>query len=89
MVNITKFAVRKPVTIIMCLITIAYFGIQALMGTKVELTPEMELPVLLISTVYAGATPEDINDLVTTKQEDALPTRQPIRPIPPCYIQTP
>ena len=73
MVNITKFAVRKPVTIIMCLITIAYFGIQALMGTKVELTPEMELPVLLISTVYAGATPEDINDLVTTKQEDAIP----------------
>ena len=72
MVNITKFAVRKPVTIIMCLITIAYFGIQALMGTKVELTPEMELPVLLISTVYAGATPEDINDLVTTKQEDAI-----------------
>ena len=42
------------------------------MGTKVELTPEMELPVLLISTVYAGATPEDINDLVTTKQEDAI-----------------
>ena len=36
MVNITKFAVRKPVTIIMCLITIAYFGLQALMGTKVE-----------------------------------------------------
>lgn len=72
MVNITKFAVRKPVTIIMCLITIAYFGLQALMGTKVELTPEMELPVLLISTVYAGATPEDINDLVTTKQEDAI-----------------
>ena len=72
MVNITKFAVRKPVTIIMCLITIAYFGIQALMGTKVELTPEMELPVLLICTVYAGATPEDINDLVTTKQEDAI-----------------
>ena len=34
MVNITKFAVRKPVTIIMCLITIAYFGIQALMGDE-------------------------------------------------------
>lgn len=42
MLNLTKFAVRKPVTIIMCLLTIAYFGIQSLLGTKVELTPEME-----------------------------------------------
>ena len=66
MVNLTKFAVRKPVTIIMCLLTIAYFGIQSLMGTRVELTPEMELPMLLISTVYAGASPDDIKDLITT-----------------------
>ena len=72
MVNLTKFAVRKPVTIIMCLLTIAYFGIQSLMGTRVELTPEMELPMLLISTVYAGASPDDIKDLITTKQEDAI-----------------
>ena len=72
MVNLTKFAVRKPVTIIMCLLTIAYFGIQSLMGTRVELTPEMELPMLLISTVYAGTSPDDIKDLITTKQEDAI-----------------
>ena len=72
MVNLTKFAVKRPVTIILCLITIAYFGIQSLLGTKVELTPEMDLPMLVIGTVYAGASPEDINDLITTKQEDAI-----------------
>lgn len=72
MVNITKFAVKRPVTIILCLITIAYFGFQSLMGTKVELTPEMELPMLVVGTVYAGASPEDINDLITMKQEDAI-----------------
>jgi len=72
MVNLTKFAVRRPVTIVLCLITIAYFGIQSLLGTKVELTPEMDLPMLVIGTVYAGASPEDINDLITTKQEDAI-----------------
>ena len=42
MVNITKFAVKRPTTIILCLITIFFFGIQSLLGTKVELTPEME-----------------------------------------------
>lgn len=72
MVNITKLAVRRPVTIILCLVTIAFFGIQSLLGTKVELTPEMELPMLVAFTVYAGASPEDVEDLITTKQEDAV-----------------
>ena len=53
MVNITKFAVRRPITIVLCLITIAYFGVQSLLGTKLELTPEMEMPMLVIATVYA------------------------------------
>lgn len=72
MVNITKFAVRRPVTIVLCLITIAFFGVQSLLGTKIELTPEMELPMLVISTVYGGASPDDVRDLITTKQEDAI-----------------
>ena len=72
MVNITKFAVRRPITIVLCLITIAYFGVQSLLGTKLELTPEMELPMLVVGTVYGGASPDDINELVTMKQEDAI-----------------
>lgn len=72
MVNLTKFALRKPVTIIMCLLTIAYFGLQSLMGAKVELTPDMELPMLIVSTVYAGASPDDIKELISMKQEDAV-----------------
>lgn len=72
MVNMTKFAVRRPITVVLCLITIFYFGLQALLGSKVELTPEMELPMLIVSTVYAGASPEDINELITMKQEDAI-----------------
>lgn len=72
MANLTKFALRKPITIVMCLLTIAYFGIQSLMGAKVELTPDMEMPMLIVSTVYAGASPEDIKDTIATKQEDAV-----------------
>ena len=72
MLNLTKFAVRKPVTIIMCLLTIAYFGIQSLLGTKVELTTEMEFPMLVVSTVYAGAIADDIKDLIATKEGDAV-----------------
>lgn len=63
MINITKFAVGRPATIVLCLLTIAYFGIQSLMGTSIELTPEMGLPMLVVGTVYAGASPDDIQEL--------------------------
>lgn len=56
MIRLTKLALRRPVTIILCLITIAYFGFQSVMGMKLELTPEMEMPMLIIATVYPGAT---------------------------------
>ena len=72
MVQLTKFALKRPVTIILCLVTIVFFGFQTLMGAKVELIPEMELPMLLVSTVYAGASPDDVSELITTKQEDAI-----------------
>ena len=69
MIRLTKLALRRPVTIILCLITIAYFGLQSVMGMKLELTPEMEMPMLIIATVYPGASPEDVTDLVTKKEE--------------------
>ena len=72
MVALTKFAIKRPVTIILCLVTIVYFGFQSLMNTRMDLTPEMELPVLLVSTVYAGASPDDIEELITNEQEDAI-----------------
>ena len=72
MIKITKFAVSRPITIVLCLITIAFFGVRSLLGTKIELIPDMKLPMLIVATVYPGASPEDVNDLVVTKQEDVI-----------------
>ena len=72
MIALTKFAVKRPVTVILGLITIAYFGFQSLFAMKMELIPEMEMPMLVIATVYPGASPDDITELITKKQEDAI-----------------
>ena len=74
MIRLTKLALQRPVTVILCLVTIAYFGFQSLIGARMELIPEMELPMLLVSTIYAGAAPDDVEELITTKEEDALAT---------------
>ena len=74
MLGFTKFALKRPVTVLLGLLTLVYFGLQSVLGSKVELTPEMEMPVMLVATTYAGASPEDINDLISRPVEDAVAT---------------
>ena len=78
MLNLTKFSLKRPVTVILVLVTLAFFGLQSVFGSKLELTPEMEMPMMIVATVYAGASPEDINDLISTEIEDSVATLEGI-----------
>ena len=39
MLKLTKFALKRPVTLILALVTIFFFGFQAVIGAKHELIP--------------------------------------------------
>ena len=72
MSSMTKFALRRPVSTVLLIITLLFFGMQSLFSTKLELTPEMEMPMMVVATVYPGASPEDCNDLITKEIEEAV-----------------
>ena len=59
---------------LIALITIvaAVFGSLALTGLKQELIPSLQLPQLLVSTAYPGASPQVVNDDVSTPIETAI-----------------
>lgn len=78
MINLTKFSLKRPVTIILCLVTLLFFGLQSILGSKLELTPEMEMPMMVVSTAYIGASPQDMNDLISREIEDAVSTLESI-----------
>lgn len=69
--NITKLALRRPVSCALIILSLIVFGISAIFGFRMELTPDMEMPVLLVMTMYPGADPESVEDLVTKVVEDA------------------
>lgn len=70
--GLTKSVLKRPVTTVMAVLCLLVFGIQSVMSSKLELTPDINMPVLLISTVYPGASAEDVNDLVTKEIEDEI-----------------
>ncbi|MDO4279966.1 MAG: efflux RND transporter permease subunit [Lachnoclostridium edouardi] len=74
MLNFTKFALKRPVTVLLALVTLIFFGMQSVLGAKLELMPEMEMPMMIVATTYAGASPEDVNDLISKEIEDAVAT---------------
>lgn len=79
--GLTKAVLKRPVTTILVVLCLIVFGLQSVLGAKLELMPTMDMPMLIISTIYPGASPEDVNDLVTTEIEDSVGSLSGIKTI--------
>lgn len=67
----TKLVLRRPVSALLVILAIAVFGIYSMFGLRMELMPEMDMPMLIVMTVYPGAAPNSVEKLVTKGVEDA------------------
>lgn len=56
----TQVAIRRPVAVIVSLMALVIFGLASLVGTPLELTPSLSMPMFIINTIYAGAGPEEV-----------------------------
>ncbi|MEG1847923.1 MAG: efflux RND transporter permease subunit [Lachnospiraceae bacterium] len=69
--NLTKLALKRPVSAVLIILALVVFGISSIFSFKLELQPEMEMPMLLVVTVYPGADPQSVEELVTKEIEGA------------------
>ena len=61
--GLTKSVLKRPVTTVLAVLCLIVFGLQSVLSAKMELMPTMDMPMLIIATIYPGASPEDVNDL--------------------------
>ena len=69
---ISKFSVKKPMTIFVAVIMVIVLGVVAFTRMTPDLLPNMDLPYAMIMTVYAGQTPETVEGEVTKPLEQSL-----------------
>ncbi|POH69404.1 hydrogenase expression protein [Cryobacterium zongtaii] len=69
---LSVLSMKNRALIALITIVAAVFGSLALTSLKQELIPSLQLPTLLISTSYPGASPEVVNDDVSTPIETAI-----------------
>ncbi len=65
-------AVHFPVTTTVCVILLVLFGSLALTRIPVQLTPNVEQPEVTVSTVWPGASPQEIEREIVDEQEEQL-----------------
>ena len=70
--SIPKMSVNNPVLANMLMIIIIAFGVYAWINLPRELTPEIALQSATVTTLYPGASPEEVEKLVTAPIEDAI-----------------
>ena len=71
MSSLTKLALKRPVSALLIVLALFVFGIGSVFGFKMELTPDMEMPMLFVMTIYQGGDPATTEELVTKIIEDA------------------
>ncbi len=70
--SITELSVKRPTLVVVLFTIFCFFGLVGYQTLTYELLPEINAPVLTISTVYPGASPAEVENSVTKKIEDAV-----------------
>lgn len=64
--------VRRGSTVLLLTVCIFIFGLWTYDTLPREASPDVEIPVVMVTTPYVGVSPEDIESLVTNPLEDEL-----------------
>lgn len=70
--NLAELSIRRPVFISCLIIIIMTLGLISIKKIPVDLFPNVNFPVLLINTTYPGASPEEVETLVSKVIEQEL-----------------
>jgi multidrug efflux pump subunit AcrB len=66
---LTRAALSRPLTVYVLMAIVVLMGISAYSSLPRESYPEIKVPLILVSTVYTGASPSDVEGQVTRKIE--------------------
>ena len=70
--SIAKFCIKHKVTTLMAVIMISIFGVVFTTQLQLALLPDVEAPAAVVMCYYNGASPQDMEELVSRPLESAI-----------------
>ncbi len=77
--NISAWAIRNPIPTILLFIFITLAGLLAFRSMKIQDFPDVDLPLVSVTTIVPGATPAQLENDVARKLENAFATLQGVQ----------
>ncbi len=77
--GITRFVLKRPVTVFMALLCLIVFGISSVFRADLEQMPDTDQPMMIVMANYSGTSPEDMDELVTRPIEDQVSTLEGVK----------
>ncbi len=72
--DIIRFAIENPVKVTVSVILVILFGILAVVAIPVQMTPDVDRPIVRVTTIWPGRSPEEIERMILQEQEERLKT---------------
>ena len=70
--TITELSIKRPTLVVVVFTVIAVLGIFGYLQLNYELLPKMSIPVVVVQTIYPGASPYEVENNVSKVIEDAV-----------------
>lgn len=76
---LSEFSIKRPYTVIVAVTIVLILGAISFINLQTDLLPNIDLPYLVISTTYPGASPEEVEMVVTRPIEQIVATTSNIK----------
>ena len=70
----SHIAIRNPIFIFIIVVVISLWGYVSYRQIPREAAPDIQIPLLIVTIPFPGASPEDVESLITKKAEQELQT---------------
>jgi multidrug efflux pump subunit AcrB len=60
-----RIALRRPITIIVLIVALGFSSVLAIMRTRVDIFPNLDLPVIYVAQPYGGMSPQQMEGFVS------------------------
>jgi len=77
--SVAEFSIRRPITTIMCFVSLVVVGLIAAFRLPLEALPDISAPFLFVQLPYTGSTPDEVERNLVRPTEEALATMTGIK----------
>ena len=70
--GLIRFAIENPVKIAVGVILVLLFGMLSVFQIPIQLTPDVDRPKVIVTTLWPGASPQEVETEIVDRQEEKL-----------------